>query len=54
MAIKDYQMRAVKKYQAQNYEFIKLRLNKGERDIIKAKADAEGKSVNQYIREKIL
>lgn len=54
MAIKDYQMRAVKKYQAQNYEFIKVRLNKGERDVIKAKAEAEGKSVNQYIRDRIL
>ena len=52
--MKEYQMRAVKKYQDANYEFFKLRLNKGEKDIIKAKAEAEGKSINQYIRDKIL
>lgn len=54
MPIKDYQARAIKKYQDANYEFIKVRLLKGEKDQIKAKADAEGKSINQYIRDSIL
>lgn len=54
MAIKDYQKRAVKKYQDANYEFIKVRLNKGEKDQIKAKAEEQGKSINQYIRDCIL
>lgn len=54
MALKDYQKRAIKKYQDANYEFIKVRLNKGEKEQIKAKAEAEGKSVNQYIRDRIL
>lgn len=52
--MKDYQLRAVKKYQDANYEFIKVRLNKGEKEIIKSKAEAEQKSVNQYIRDRIL
>lgn len=54
MAIKDYQKRAVKKYQDANYEFIKVRLLKGEKDQIKAKAEEQGKSINQYIRDCIL
>lgn len=54
MPIKDYQKRAIKKYQDANYEFIKVRLNKGEKEVLKAKADAEGKSLNQYIRDRIL
>lgn len=54
MAMKDYQLRATKKYQAANYEFIKVRLLKGEKEQIKEKADAAGKSVNQYIRDLIL
>lgn len=53
MAMKDYQLRATKKYQEANYEFIKLRLNKGEKDKIKEKAEAENKSVNQYIRDRL-
>lgn len=52
--MKDYQKRATKKYQDANYEFIKVRLKKGEKELIKAKADAEGKSINQYIRDRIL
>jgi len=54
MAVSNAQKRAVQKYQDANYEFIKVRLNKGEKDIIKEKADAEGKSINQYIRDRIL
>lgn len=54
MAVSNAQKRAIQKYQDANYEFIKVRLNKGEKEIIKQKADAEGKSINQYIRDKIL
>lgn len=54
MPLKDYQKRAIKKYKDANYEYIKLRLLKGEREIIRIKAEAEGKSVNQYIRDRIL
>lgn len=50
----DAQKKAVKKYQAANYEFVKIRLNKGERDIVKDKAKKENLSLNEYIRVKIL
>lgn len=46
--------KATDKWQKENYEFIKIRLNKGEKEKVKAAADAEGKSINQYIRDKIL
>lgn len=54
MPIKDYQKRAIKKYQDANYEFIKVRLNKGDKEKIKAKAELEEKSINQYILDRIL
>jgi len=54
MAVSNAQKRAIQKYQDANYEFIKVRLNKGEKDIIKAAAEKENKSINQYIRDKIL
>lgn len=53
MAYTEALKRAVDKYKKENYDYIKLRLNKGEKDILKSRADAEGKSVNQYIRDKI-
>lgn len=48
------QKRATEKWQKENYEFIKVRLNKGEKEQIKALAEAEGKSINEYIRTRIL
>lgn len=54
MAVSAAQRKATDKWQKENYEFIKIRLNKGEKEIIKAKADAEGKSLNEFIRNKIL
>ena len=52
--ITEAQKRAVAKYQQKNYEFIKVRLNKGETEVIKQQAEAEGKSMNQFIRDRIL
>lgn len=43
------QKKAVKKYQDTHYEFIKIRLNKGDKDKIKGLAEADGLSVNAYI-----
>lgn len=54
MAATNAQKRATDKWQKENYEFIKVRLNKGEKEIVKKKAEAEGKSINQYIRDRIL
>lgn len=53
MAYTQAQRRATDKWQKDNYEFIKVRLNKGDKEKIKAMAAAEGKSINQYIIDKI-
>lgn len=52
--ISEAQKKAIKRYQDANYEFIKIRLNKGDKDRIKAKAEKEGKSINAYIVSKIM
>lgn len=54
MATSQAQKRANEKWQKENYEFIKLRLNKGEKEKIQETAQAEGKSINQYIRDRVL
>ena len=48
------QRRASEKYKAAHYEYIKLRLDKGQNEKLKALAEAEGKSRNQYILDRIL
>jgi len=54
MAYTEAQRRATDKWQKANYDFIKLRMPKGDKEKIKAKADAEGKSLNRYILDKAL
>lgn len=53
MPLTEAQKKTIKKYKAKNYEFINVRLNKGDKDRLKALAENEGKSVNQYILDKI-
>ena len=54
MAIKsDAQRKAVAKYNAANYERIELRVEKGQKAVIKAHAEAAGQSVNGYINKAI-
>lgn len=43
------QQKAVSKYMKANYDEIKLRVPKGERDRIKAYAEAHGEFVNSFI-----
>ena len=43
------QLRAVSKYMKENYDEIKVRVEKGQKDIIKAHAEARGESVNGFI-----
>lgn len=52
--MKDYQKRAIKKYQEAHYEFIKVRFKKGEADKIREAAKAAGKSINEYCLEKLM
>lgn len=50
MSISEAQKRAVAKYNAKNYDEIKIRLSKGKKAVIQAIADEQGKSVNGYIK----
>ncbi len=43
------QQKAVTKYMKENYDEIKVRVEKGRRDKIKAHAEAHGESVNGFI-----
>ena len=47
------QKRARKKYQKKNYEFIKVRLKKGQKDQVKNMAKSDNKSINQFCVDKI-
>lgn len=47
------QQKAVAKYMKNNYDEIKVRVEKGKRDIIKAAAEQAGESVNGYIKKAI-
>lgn len=47
------QRKAVGKYEAANYDKVLVRMPKGEREEIKAAADAAGQSVNVYILEAV-
>ena len=49
MPVSKAQQKAVYKYVAANYDEIKLRVPKGDRDRIKAHADTSGESVNGFI-----
>ena len=47
------QQRAVSKYMKENYDEIKVRVEKGKKDIIKAHAESTGESVNAFIQRAI-
>lgn len=47
------QQRAVSKYMKANYDEIKVRVVKGQKDTIKAHADARGESLNSFINRAI-
>lgn len=47
------QQKAVAKYMKKNYDEIKVRVEKGQKEIIKAAADHAGESVNGYIKKAI-
>lgn len=54
MAIKsDANRRAVAKYKKENYDQIQLRVPKGEKDEIKAHAETQGESLNEFIKRAI-
>ena len=51
--ISDAQRRAVAKYNAANYDRGELRLEKGQKDIIKSHAESKGESLNAFINRAI-
>lgn len=53
MAISESQRKAVAKYNAANYERIELRVEKGQKETIKAHAEAQSESLNAFINRAI-
>lgn len=53
MAISDAQKRAVAKYNAANYDRVELRLDKGQKEIVKAHAESQGESLNAFVNRAI-
>lgn len=53
VAIRDSQKRAVAKYNAANYDRVELRLEKGQKDVVKAHAEARGESLNAFINRAV-
>ena len=47
------QQKAVAKYMKNNYDEIKIRVEKGKREIIRQAAEAAGESVNGYIKKAV-
>ena len=54
MAIRsEAQKKAVAKYNSANYEQILVRVNKGEKEVFSAHAEAQGESLNAFINRAI-
>lgn len=47
------QQKAVAKYMKNNYDEIKVRVSKGNKDIIKAHAESNGESINGFVNRAI-
>ena len=53
MAVSEAQKKATAKYEKHNYDKVLLRLDKGDKDRIKAHADSRNESVNGFIKRDI-
>jgi predicted HicB family RNase H-like nuclease len=53
MAISKAQQKAVAKYMKNNYDELKIRVPKGEKEQIKAHADNQGESLNGFVKRAI-
>ena len=49
MSASEAQLRAIKKYQTEKVEDIRIRVPKGQKDIIKAHASQQGESLNAFV-----
>ena len=53
VAISEAQRKAVAKYNAANYERIELRVEKGQKQAIKAHAESRGETLNGFVNRAI-
>lgn len=53
MPVSKAQQKAVSKYMKENYDELKVRIPKGEKETIKAHAEAKGESLNGFINRAI-
>ena len=53
MPVSKAQQKAVSKYMKENYDELKVRLPKGQKNTIKAHAQAQGASLNAFINRAI-
>ena len=53
MPVSEAQKKAQKKYEANAYDMLGVRVKKGERDRIKAFAEKQGKSLNAFVKDLI-
>ena len=54
MPVSKAQQKAVSKYMKENYDELKARIPKGQKEIIKAHAEAHGESLNAFINRAIV
>lgn len=54
MPVSKAQQKAVSKYMKENYDELKARIPKGQKEIIKAHAEAQGESLNAFINRAII
>lgn len=53
MSVTKAQQKAVSKYMKNNYDELKVRVHKGDKDKIKAHAESQGESLNGFINRAI-
>lgn len=53
MPVSVAQKKATAKYEQQKYDKVLLRLDKGQKEVIKAHADKQGESVNGFVKRAI-
>lgn len=53
MSVSDAQKRATKKYNSKKYDRIELKVQKGEKDLMKIHAIKQGESLNSFINRAI-
>jgi len=53
MPVSKAQQKAVAKYMKSNYDELKVRMDKGKKELIKAAANSAGESINGYVTKSV-